>query len=125
MASLILAIPGAFVNLGCIKAVCQKLRQFSKETIVAVLEVISVPPTSPYFVGVLHCEGPTRTFYKCPPNIIKQEALQYYNIDYPTYVGMYCRPIKIPNNIRDPVEWIQRTKMMSPFPDQHSLQTIL
>lgn len=117
-ATAILTIPGAFINLGCVKAIRQKLRKVPKEVLVIILESMSVLRDSPFFVGMLRCEGISRTFYKCPPSVIKQEALDYYQLDYSIYKDLYNGSVKVPNNIKDPLDWITKTKMMSPFLEQ-------
>lgn len=117
-ATAILTIPGAFINLGCVKAIRQKLRKVPKEVLVIILESMSVLRDSPFFVGMLRCEGISRTFYKCPPSVIKQEALDYYQLDYSIYKDLYNGPVKVPNNIKDPIDWITKTKMTSPFLEQ-------
>ncbi|ESO05573.1 hypothetical protein HELRODRAFT_171217 [Helobdella robusta] len=115
MATDILNISGAFVNIGSAKAFQHSLRALSKSQLSDVINNMSVPPSNAYSVGLLCTEGVSRVFYKIPPTMIKQEALDFYNLDFYTYNNLYYNSVRVPHNIRDPEDWKALIAMKNPF----------
>lgn len=115
MAVEVLSISGSFINIGSAKAFQHNLRKLTKGELSEVLEKMTVPASSKYCVGLLCTEGASRVFYKIPPPLIKEEALNFYNMDLSVYSNLYYGPVRVPHNVKEPYEWRCMLEMKSPF----------
>lgn len=115
MAVEVLSISGSFINIGSAKAFQHNLRKLTKSELSEVLEKMTLPASSKYCVGLLCTEGASRVFYKIPPPLIKEEALNFYSMDLSVYSNLYYGPVRVPHNVKEPYEWRCMLEMKSPF----------
>jgi len=111
----ILSICGSFVNIGSAKAVQHSLRRLSRRELSDVLDMMCVPPSSPYSVGQLCTAGASRVFYKAPPDQIAESARDFYRINLDVYSSIYYSPVRVPHSVREPVLWTQAMESRNPY----------
>ena len=111
----LLSIPGSFINVGSVKAVKNGLRRFPKDELWNVFLKMAVKRDNEFFIGLLCNDGATNIFYKSPPSMVKNQALEYYGTDFTTYNDLYFKPVRTSNCILNPEEWIRKMSSKSPF----------
>lgn len=111
----ILSISGSFINIGSAKAFHRNLRQLSREDLSVLLTKMNSPMGSCYCVGVLCTDGVSRVFYKCPPELLRAEAIKFYDLSPDAYASIYNGQVKVSKRVLDPFDWVQRLSKCSPY----------
>ena len=90
------------------------------------MRTISVPRTDILHIGMYkNVTGRTRVFYKCPPDLISDEALNHYGVTREEYMRKYTSS-QYPNcRSRHLLKWEEYTQLVfsaSPYTGIHSAQ---